>query len=273
MYIFFDIGGTKMRVAASRDGEKIEEPRVVPTPQNYREGVEALCTITRELTGAAKIDAVYGGVAGPFDKDRSMALAAPNLPEWAQKPLKRDIEQALSTTVMLENDSALAALGEANFGAGRGYEIVAYMGVGTGIGGARIVGGRIDKNAIGFEIGHQIISEGGKRLHEYISGRTIQETYQKLPSEITDKEIWEHGARILAIGVHNMLVHWSPNVVVLGGSLVNDEWGMRVGQVREQVKNIVKIYPNIPEIKPATLKDYAGLYGALALLRQKNEIH
>jgi glucokinase len=54
-------------------------------------------------------------------------------------------------------------LGEAVFGAGKGREIVVYMTISTGVGGARIVGGKIDASAMGFEPGHQIIDAcGGK---------------------------------------------------------------------------------------------------------------
>ena len=64
MFILFDIGGTNMRVALSRDGQTFEEPRIVSTPKDFDAGMLALKNIATELTGGANIDAAGGGIAG-----------------------------------------------------------------------------------------------------------------------------------------------------------------------------------------------------------------
>jgi predicted NBD/HSP70 family sugar kinase len=50
MFILFDIGGTNMRVALSRDGETFEEPRIIPTPKDFDAGMLAIKGLVQELT-------------------------------------------------------------------------------------------------------------------------------------------------------------------------------------------------------------------------------
>ena len=74
----------------------------------------------------------------------------------------------LLTDGYLANDSDLDGLGEATVGAGKGFNIVAYITVSTGIGGVRIVGGKIDVSTYGFEPGHQIIDADGSIYSEIV---------------------------------------------------------------------------------------------------------
>ena len=194
---------------------------------------------------------------------------APNIMGWNGKPFKKELERMFSAPVYLENDAALAGLGEAVKGAGRGYDIVAYMTVSTGVGGARIVNGAIDRNAMGFEIGHQIINYDGeaRTLEEYVSGSGFMHRFGKLPQDITDPATWEEAARLLAVGLRNTIVHWSPDVLVLGGPIVLQS-RLPFERLREEIQQSVKeVFPTTPEIKKAELGDSAGLYGALEYLR------
>ena len=86
-----------------------------------------------------------------------MLVNAPHLPGWIRKPFSERLKAELACPVFLENDSAIVALGEAHHGAGKGDDIMAYLTVSTGMGGARIVHGAIDVNVFGFEPGHQYI--------------------------------------------------------------------------------------------------------------------
>src|SRR3989344_6957641 len=151
MLLVFDIGGTKIRIASSSDGENISDPIIFPTPQNFEEAIEQFKKIAFDLSNGQKIDKVAGGVRSPLDKEKSMFISNSILPSWINKPLKQQLEQNLNTEVYLENDAALVGLGEANFGAGKNKNIVAFITVSTGVGGARLVNKSIDKNALGFE--------------------------------------------------------------------------------------------------------------------------
>ena len=279
MYLLFDIGGTKMRIAVSKDGESFAEPNIVSTPQDFEEGILTFQEIAKELTKGEKIEAIAGGIAGPLDKEKTMLLNSPNIPGWIKKPLKGELEKVLAAPVSLENDAALVGLGEAVYGAGKGSRIAVYITVSTGVGGSRFVDGKIDTSAMGFEPGHQIINfddktmcPGCKRqghLEGYVSGTAVELKYGKKPYEIKDLEIWDELAKLLAIGLNNTIVHWSPDVVVLGGSMIVREPGISLDRVQHHLLEVMTIFPKPPLLKKAGLQDVGGLYGALAFLKNQ----
>ncbi len=261
-----------MRLAVSRDRETIENSKVIPTPADFNQGIEAFKQVYQELSGEEKVTGISGGIAGPLNKEKSMLIASPHIGGWIQKPLKNELEKAFETEVQLENDTALVGLGEATKGAGNGYSIVAYLGIGTGIGGVRIVDRKIDNNALGFEPGHQIVVPdgnhctcGGKgHLETYISGSYFPGLYQKKGEEITDPGIWDEVAKYTAIGLNNVIVHWSPDIVVLGGAVSQS---IPLDKVEVYLKENLKVFPELPQVVKATLGQDAGLYGALELLK------
>lgn len=281
MYILFDIGGTNMRIALSRDGETFEEPKIIPTPKDFDRGMEAIKEVVAEISGGATIVAAGGGIAGTLSKDRSIFLNGPHLQGWNQKPIKKALESVLGVPVFIENDTAIVGLGEAVAGAGKGHNIVVYMTVSTGVGGVRIVNKHIDVSSVGFEPGHQIIDAGGA-LHEssvggrgidlegYISGTAISERYGKKPYEIIDEKFWDEMARLLAYGLNNTIVHWSPDIVVIGGSMMK-KIGIPIDRVRAHLKGILHIYPELPLIEHSSLEDIGGLHGALYFVKQNIE--
>ncbi|TSC82393.1 MAG: glucokinase [Parcubacteria group bacterium Gr01-1014_20] len=269
MYLLFDMGGTKMRVAVSKDGKDIAELRVEPTPQNFGDGIHQFGRMVSELTEGKKIKAAAGGVPGPFNRDRTQIANAANLPGWNNMPLMKELSKFIDAEIYLENDSAMAGLGEATFGAGKGKKIVAYITTGTGVGGARIINGGIDENSLGFEPGKQIIDCKNRKpldLENLVSGRAIEKQFGKKPYEITDSKFWEKLAELLAYGVNNTIVHWSPDVVVLGGSMMK-KVGISVPRVEFYLKKIHTAFPVLPLIRKASLGDFGGLYGGLAYLK------
>ena len=278
MIIVIDIGGTKTRVVGSSDGKEfIGEPVVYDTPQNFEEGMKQLGKTVKEVAGGEKIEALVCGAPGPLNKDRSELSRAPNLVEWAWKPLKNELQEiAGDGQVILENDTALVGLGEATNGTGKGHKIVAYMTVSTGVGGVRILNGKIEENALGFEPGHQIINFDGPNctgcgvnghLESYVCGRDVEARYKMKPYEIADPKIWDELAKYLAYGVNNTLIHWSPDILVIGGSMMK-RVGIPLDAVRQYVKQFTKILPAVPPIELASLGDWGGLYGGLELYRQ-----
>lgn len=276
MYALFDIGATKTRVAVS-DGVTIGALKVMSTPPECAVGVAQMReAVLAMLPKGEKLTAAAGGIAGTLDQNKTMAARAPHLPGWNNMPLKKELENAWGVPVALENDSAIVGLGEAVYGAGKGKRIIAYMTVSTGVGGARIVDGNIDRNAMGFEPGHHIIDahakEGGGSLEEYISGTSFQRRFGKKAQDIIDKAVWQEAADMLAVGVHNTIVYWSPDVVVLGGAMM---LGMTTARnkipfdaVVLSLKARMKIFTRLPEVRLAALGDVGGLWGAVALLTQ-----
>ena len=274
MFLLFDIGGTKMRIAVGGREEIVGTPVIMPTPASYEEGIELLTKTANDLSGGkGKIKAVVGGLAGAFDRQHSMIMAGSNISSWIGKPVKKMLEHAFQVSVQLENDAALGGLGEAVAGAGKDYEIVAYITVSTGVGGARITGKTIDRHVFGFEPEYQIIDFDGSsctrcskhNLGAHISGKGIEEHYGKKGEELDDPAIWEDITAALAIGLTNTIVHWSPDIVVLGGSVMQR---ISIERVRELIGEALHVYPELPAIERAQLGDRAGLEGALQIARK-----
>jgi predicted NBD/HSP70 family sugar kinase len=276
-YILFDIGGTKMRVAYTESDSKFETPQVVATPTDYGEGLKAFIQLIKDCAKGRPIGAISGGIAGPFDEKKRSLVGSPNLKDWIGKPLKNDLQEAFGgVPVFIENDSAMVGLGEANFGAGRGFGIVAYITVSTGVGGVRIVSQKIDEKSVGFEPGHQIIDAdktlvpevAGIHLGYILSGKGVETRMGRKPKEITDPNFWDQMSKYLAYALNNVAVFWSPDCIVLGGSMITGDPAIPIDQTEKYLKEILKIFPEIPVIKKAELADFGGLHGALAYLKQ-----
>lgn len=264
-----------MRLASS-DGKSILKTVILDTPANFEEGIKLFKKAAEELVPGETIEKAAGGVAGTLEKDKSSLSRAPHLPGWVDMPLKDRLSEALNAPVFLENDSAMVALGEATEGAGKDFGIVAYLTISTGVGGARIVGGKIDENSSGFEPGHQIIDPANALCHtcengeleSYVSGTAVEKRFGKKPYEILDSAIWDETAKFLALGLHNTIVHWSPDIVVLGGSMMK-EIGIPVERVKYYLEKTLNIFSILPKIKKAELGDVGGLHGALEYLKQQ----
>ncbi len=281
MYILFDIGGTSTRVAASKDGTTFGEPVTFDTPQSFEEGVERIVAAAEELRGGIAITAAAGGVKGPVRAKDGVLVHPPNLPDWKGKSLKKSLEGAFSARVFIDNDTAVVGLGEAVAGGGKSHRIVAYVTISTGANGIRTIDGVLDTSSYGFEIGHHIIDMNEKAvctcsgeptyLHpeSLITGSAFERRFQKKPFEIADQQIWDEAARTLAIMLHNVITFWSPDCIVVGGSMIVGTRGpvIELEKVRVYLNEILTIFPQAPKIVPAELGSFGGLHGALALLR------
>ncbi len=282
MYILFDIGATNIRIALSKDGITFEEPEKFTTPRNFEDGIRSFCDAARLFANGQKIIASAGGVKGPIDTAGTL-LNPPDLPGWRGKNLKKHLEDNLQSPVFIENDTAIVGLGEAAAGAGKKKEIVAYVTVSTGTNGVRIINGKLDKSRHGFEIGHQIINMEKKiqctcttlptlgHPEAYISGSGFEKRFSKKAYEITDPDVWEEAARILAVMLHNVIVSWSPDIIILGGPMITGDKGptILINRVRFYVDDFLKIFPEAPPIEKAELGAFGGLHGALEFLNQE----
>jgi fructokinase len=277
MYALFDIGGTSTRIAVSRDLQSFDEPIRFDTPQSYEEGIAAIENAIKKLRGSEKITRVAGGIRGPLNSDRSGIGYDDVLTDWQGKSLISDLFQSVDALVFLENDAGLAGLGEAHFGAGKGFPIVAYHTISTGMGGVRIVDEKIDRNNMGFEPGHQIIDAdqtlcptcASADLEDYISGSALEARFHKKPYDIPQTDpVWDELAHWLAHGLKNTIVYWSPDAVVLGGSMIVGDPHIRLSDIKRHTEALLGDLLPCPVIKDATLGDVGGLYGAMVLLSQ-----
>lgn len=265
MYFACDIGGTKLRIAASKDCVKFDEPVIEETPDNPADGLDLVIQTIKRLSDGEKIDAVCVGIAGVLNNNHEFLLKSPHLTSWERIPIKSKLEKALDTKVHIENDTDIVGLGEAVSGAGRGKEIVVYITVSTGIGGVKVINGKFEKNRYGFEPGHQILDVNTKEDWEDLaSGTSVEAKYGMHPMDVAKTKDWDQIEDYVAIGVHNNILHWSPDVVVLGGSMAKD---FDVNNIREKIKGYMKIHPELPDIRIAELGSIGGIYGGFAFLK------
>ena len=178
-----DVGGTKVAagVVDSRGRILAKLKRSTPAASPPRTE-QAIADVVTELLARYEVAAIGLGAAGWVDSERATVLFAPNL-AWRDEPLKQRVEERLGRTVVVENDANASAWAEAQYGAARGYRDAIWVGVGTGIGAAIIIGGELYRGrwGMGGEAGHyRVVPDGrlcgcGNRgcWEQYASGNAL----------------------------------------------------------------------------------------------------
>lgn len=178
-----DIGGTKI-AAGLIDGNgrvitRAQRPTVGGDPTAVLHSVAELVA----QVGQGHENAVVGvGAAGWMDPTGSTVLFSPHL-AWRDRSLRSELETVLGRDVLLNNDADAAGWAEHRFGAARGHSHAVCLTLGTGIGGAIITQGALQRGNFGVaaEFGHQIIVPGGQRCacgnrgcwEQYASGNAL----------------------------------------------------------------------------------------------------
>jgi glucokinase len=157
-----DIGGTKIAaLRISAEGE-IRASTVIPTPA--KDQTAAMPAIETAVAAVLEdgVAAIGVGVAALVDAHSGALLSAPNL-AWRHLSVSDGLGARFGLPVTVDNDATAAAWGESRVGASRGSDDSLFVGVGTGIGGGIVAGGRLLRGAHGFagEIGHIIVEPDG----------------------------------------------------------------------------------------------------------------
>ncbi len=277
-YILFDIGGTKTRVAVTDDLQTLRSSVDFKTKSNFKEEVDLICKSIDGLVKKQDIKAMAGGVRGLLNEEKTGIHNDTVLKGWAGKSLVGALSDRYQVPVYLENDTALAGLGEAVYGAGQGLDIIAYHSISTGVGGVKIEKGKLDEATSGFEPGHQVLDidrtilgeDISPTLENLVSGAGVEARVGSKPFEIPQEDtIWDELAEYLAQGLRNTILYWSPEVIVLGGSMMVGEPKIPVEAVRKYTVEVLDGFVDCPFITLSALKDEAGLYGAMAYLKEK----
>ena len=203
----FDIGATHSRVAIARNAAGLDDHLIFATDHSVH-GPTKVADALKRLAGGRPFDGIVGGIPSQIDR-HGLMVSGSNLPKWEGMAIGREFEHILQTTVIIENDTAICGLGEVHFGAGRGYQIVMYETVSTGVNAVRIVDGRIDRNAHGFEVGRQLIlGQNGRMttLAAATSGAALERKYGRPPRDLALTGLWRSEAKLLALGLHNSLL-------------------------------------------------------------------
>lgn len=258
MKIGFDIGGTHMRIAEiMTDG--IGAVYDLPTPEEPEAALDAFAAAAHGLS--VHVEAAFGGIPGVV-KD-GMLFEATHLPAWNGLDFAHELEKRIEAPVTVVNDAELAALGEATYGAGAGKRVVAYLGLGTGIGTCCVIDGRVvPHTSNGAGRSTVLLLSDGTWLEDRIGGHALTEQYRQSPEDLP-RSVWDARTPLLAEGIANALFAWSPDVLVLAGSLVNDLNGFRFTDVIAALEHAHAT--DTSRITLAHFDDTSGLQGARAL--------
>lgn len=301
MFLLLDIGGTHTRIGLSEDGETLTQLLRCQTPETAHELIPLWKKEIAPKLHGADITAAIVGVPGSLSKDKMAVVHAPALPGWEQTSLYADMATLVDAPVYFENRVALAGLGEAVYGAGRGEKIVQYLSIGTSVGGVRIVDGYIDVAAHGFEPGRQLLftREGAlATLESLVSQRSLEKRFGRQLVDIHTTSVWDEVMYYLAIGLTNTMLHWSPQVIILGGAIAEHHCDVtkirqhmvtiqsgqqgtgyyvheRVVEKNDQmvasmvVEDAQSVVSDIPYVVPAELGSKSVFYGALSFCKSK----
>ncbi|NJC72914.1 ROK family protein [Planosporangium thailandense] len=245
-----DVGGTRIKWVRWIAGAGIAEQGQLPTPRTGPAGVvEAIGA----LAGGQQCDAVGVGVPGHLTDDGRGTRMIPNLPgEWAGLRLADQVEERIGHPVVLTNDARAFARAELDHGAARDLANVLFVTLGTGIGGALALNGKILRSrgdAVG-ELGHMICRPGGRRcgcgaigcLETVAGGSALVTCARALGSaaetpddvvrlaESTDgpeRGVLLDAAQALGLVLGNVLAYTGVNTVVIGGGVASAFDAMR----------------------------------------------
>jgi len=169
LVLAFDIGATWLRAALADGKGHILHKLIERTARESRALEAQLTRLAQELLSKAQalrgnVVAAGVGCIGPLDVREGVILGPPNLPV-EHVEVRRVLQEALNgLPVYVLNDCTAACYGEWLLGAGRGVRNLAYVAIGTGIGGGAIVDGRLLLGWRGnaAEIGHLVVDARGR---------------------------------------------------------------------------------------------------------------
>ena len=308
--IGIDIGGMSIKGAAvdsnGRVYEKFSMPFVKGEPGE--ETIRKLADIVKEYIAANglenKISGIGLGSPGTLDVKNGIVNYANNL-GWENLHVADIFHEVLPYPVRLTNDANAASLGEAKYGAGKSYDNIIMLTLGTGVGGGIIINGKLyeGNEGKGAELGHSVIVVDGEQctcgrkgcLETYASATAlIRETKKamlsnrrslmwkvcpdidlvsgKVPFEAAkqgDKvaiNVLDNYIKYLGEGILNFCNIFRPNVVVLSGGIAN-AGDYLFDRVNKYIKDRNYGYKMTPEVKvvPAELGYDSGKIGTAAL--------
>ena len=258
-----------------------------------------------KLDYESQILAVGIGSPGPLDLDEGKIIETPNL-KWVDAPLKARLQELLGKPVAIDNDCNVGILGEFAFGAGHGARDMVGLFIGTGIGGGIIIEGKLlhGYNQNAGELGHMILDpngptcgcgvnghleafasrlsiereirkahvngvptsifEGVENIAERLRSKKLAEAFKKRDAAVVAAV--EKSAMYVGYAVANLLNIFNPQVVVIGGGVVEAIGGSYVKIVRQIAeKNVFEIARRNVRIVEAELGDNSAVLGAAVL--------
>lgn len=283
LFAVIDIGGTSIKYGViTKEGTLIESND--RDTEAYKGGLSIIDKV-KEIIKEIRIDNDISGIcistAGMVcPKEGKIVYAGPTIPNYTGVEVKSILEKEFKLPCSVENDVNCAALGEFFDGAGMGTNSMVCLTIGTGIGGAIIIDGKIlhgFSNSAG-EIGYMMVN--GEHIqniasttslvknvalrkgidYKSIDGRYVLDNYEN--GDLICREEVEKLVDNLALGISNIVYSVNPEVVVLGGGIMAREEIFRPLIEKSLRKYLIEsIYINT-RIEFAKLKNTAGMKGA-----------
>lgn len=258
-----DIGAMHLSVALGDFSARILEETEVPfrVDKGPKECLQEADNILKQLLqkrglSASNLASVGVGVPGPVIAEKGIVMAPPIMPGWDRFPIRATLESQWGTSVTLNNDAELGALGEWAYGAGRGERNIAFIKVGSGIGAGLIINRQIYGGSTGSagEIGHLTIDENGplcacgnhgcleafagghaiasqarkivasgrrtllsEKIPELITARDVAEAARR--GDLTAQEILKRSGTFIGIAIAGLINLFNPSIVIIGGGV------------------------------------------------------
>ncbi|NMN98033.1 ROK family protein [Nocardiaceae bacterium YC2-7] len=295
-----DVGGSTIKGEISDGWGKVVAASSVSTPRG-----DAAVTAIAEF-GAALLDTLaaeprarVGRAAvllpGIVDTEHGIAVFSANI-GWRDVPVAGVFTERWGMPVLVDHDVTVAGWAEWRFGAGRGYDDVCIVVLGTGIAGALAVGGRLVTGGLGQagEFGHVVVRPNGiacpcgnvgcvetvasaaaiAREYARRSGRSVAgaaDVVALLATDAVAQQVWSEAIDALADGLAGVVHAVSPELLVLGGGLAAAE-DLLVKPLRSALEARVRVVP-VPDVVVGRFGSRAGLVGAglLACIGQRSE--
>jgi glucokinase len=220
-----DLGGTNVRAGLVQNGRIAKLEAREHSALGEKEIIEEICR-TIEAVMPAGVQGI--GIGVPTMVKNGVVYSPNNIPSWKVVPLQKILERRFDLPVFVNNDAKCFALGEMQFGQGRGHQNLIGLIIGTGLGAGVVIGGRLfsGRNGGAGEIGS--ITYKKKNFEHYCSGRYFQREFG------VDGAILDHRAAngdraaqkmLASFGDHlaevimAALYAYDPEIIVLGGSV------------------------------------------------------
>lgn len=300
MKIGIDIGGSHLGIGLINSNGKIiakEEKDMHNNAKNKNYGeqlVEAIIELITKILEKKKIkiqEISLIGIAVPGTVSNTHIIKADNL-HIQNFNIVSEINKYFNIPIYLRNDAKCAAIAEKEYGGLKKYDDALFLTIGTGIGGAVFLGGKLlrPKKYEGFEIGHIVIEKNGIQCNcgrhgcfeKYASMKALKDTVQKEfnRENLTGRELKEilidennkpktdviinEYIDNLSLGLANLINIFEPETISIGGSFVHYKDLMLDKLIKKlNEKNMLFNNNGAPKIVMAKLKNDAGIIGSV----------
>ncbi|BAZ66420.1 sugar kinase [Fischerella sp. NIES-4106] len=290
--IGIDLGGTAIKLGRfTVDGTCLKSLTVAtPQPATPEAVIVTMVDAIAQLDPLNQAIAIGVGTPGPADATRRIAKLAINLPGWVDVPLAEALEAKIGKPTILDNDANCAGLGEAWLGSGRHFQNFILLTLGTGVGGAIFIDGKLfvghygaagELGLITFNPDGHLCKSGNKgSLEQHVSITAIRRCTGKEPSELSvlakagDKDaliFWQEYGRYLGIGLTSLIYVLTPQAIVIGGGVSASANFFLPAAKAEIEKRVLPTSRLDLQILPAELGNAAGMLGAAKLAWQMVE--